>query len=117
MYTKFDQWLNEAKLESFNTKEEIEAWLNAMSIKNYTLNTDLTVDVKGDVELSRKGLTGIPVQFGNVGGSFYCHDNKLTSLNGAPKEVGKDFYCYNNAIKFTEEDVEAVSKVEGEIDA
>ena len=29
-------------------------------------------------------------------GSFNCANNKLTSLEGAPREVGGSFYCYNN---------------------
>ena len=98
MYTKYDQWLNEAKLESFNTKEEIEAWLDLMGIKNYTINEDLTVDVKGNVQLSRKGLTSIPVQFGTIAGDFKCPYNKITSLQGSPKEVKGDFYCAFNKL-------------------
>jgi hypothetical protein len=31
-----------------------------------------------------------------VGGSFYCYNNNLTSLQGGPQAVGGDFYCYNN---------------------
>ena len=38
MYTKYEQWVNEAKLESFKTKEEVQNWLDTMSIKNYTIN-------------------------------------------------------------------------------
>jgi len=29
-------------------------------------------------------------------GDFYCWSNKLTSLEGSPKEVHGDFSCYNN---------------------
>ena len=72
MYTKYEQWLNEAKMASFKTKEEIQNWLDRLRIKNYTINEDLTVDIKGDIEISSKDLTIIPVQFGNVTGSFYC---------------------------------------------
>ena len=136
MYTKYEQWLNEAKLESFTSKEEIQNWLDKMSIKNYTINADLTVDVKGNVRISRKGLTIIPVQFGTISGSFFCnnnkltslqggpkevkwhfncYDNNLTSLEGSPKEVGGDFWCRNNEAVFTEDDVNTVSKVKGEI--
>jgi hypothetical protein len=31
-------------------------------------------------------------------GDFYCHNNKLTSLKGAPSVVNGDFYCYNNKL-------------------
>ncbi len=121
--------------KNLNVGEEAKtrAWLDKMGIKNYTINKDGTVDVEGDVDIFYKNLTGeIPIQFNKVGGSFYCYNNKLislkgapekvggdfsctynnlTSLKGAPKEVGRDFDCSNNKTKFTEEDVEAVSKV------
>ena len=61
MYTKYEQWLNEAKIESFKTKEEIQNCLDKMGIKNYTINEDLNVDVKGNVDISQKGLTSIPL--------------------------------------------------------
>jgi hypothetical protein len=33
-----------------------------------------------------------------VGASFYCHNNQLTSLEGAPVEVGVIFRCDNNPL-------------------
>jgi hypothetical protein len=50
-----------------------------------------------------------------VKGYFSCSNNQLTSLEGSPKEVGGDFFCKNNKIKFTEEDVRKVCKVKGRI--
>ena len=94
MYTKYEQWLNEAKSNNLTG----EAWLNAMGIENYTINTDLTVDVKGDVYIMSKILKNIPVQFGTVSGNFDCSHNMLTSLEGCPKEVGGDFYCSFNRL-------------------
>ena len=147
-------------------------------IKNYTINNDGSLDVKGGVYLNDKGLTILPFKFnkvsdffrcgdnqleslegspqkvgggfycygsqlkslkgspkevggdfdcsGNkleslegspkkVSGDFYCYDNNLISLEGSPKEVGGDFDCYQNTKQFTKEDVEAVSKVGGDI--
>jgi 2'-5' RNA ligase len=40
-------------------------------------------------------LVGAPVK---VGGSFFCMNNQLTSLTGAPKEVGGHFSCENNQL-------------------
>jgi len=40
-------------------------------------------------------LEGAPV---SVGGNFYCSNNKLTSLEGSPSSVGGDFSCYNNQL-------------------
>jgi hypothetical protein len=67
-------------------------------IKNYIINDDGTVDVDGDVDLSDKKLTIIPLRFGKVSGNFYCHDNKLTSLEGCPKWVGGYFACSFNQL-------------------
>jgi len=79
------------------TKEEIQAWLDEMRIKNYTINDDLTVDVDGTVKISNKKLVEIPVQFGIVVRDFDCSRNKLTSLKGSPREcVG--FYCSHNKL-------------------
>jgi hypothetical protein len=51
----------------------------------------------------------------SVGGDCDFWNNKLTSLRGAPKSVGGDFKCSKNPGNFTEEDVRAVSKVNGKI--
>ena len=133
MYTKFDQWLNEANANNLTGED----WLNSMGIKNYTINSDGTVDVKGDVDISKKSLKNIPVQFGTVSGNFYCSSNNLTTLKGgpeivkrhfycsfnkltsleySPKEVGGDFYCNDNKKQFTEEEVREVSKVKWNIE-
>jgi hypothetical protein len=29
----------------------------------------------------------------NIKDSFYCYNNNLVSLEGAPQEIGRDFYC------------------------
>ena len=51
-----------------------------------------------------------------VGEDFYCDRcNSLKSLAGAPKEVGRNFYCNDCAGKFTENDVQKISKVKGKI--
>ena len=72
-------------------------WLTNMGITKYTYE-DGKVDVPDDVDISKKNLTSIPVQFGMVSGNFYCYDNNLTSLAGAPREVGGRFYCFENKL-------------------
>jgi hypothetical protein len=57
-----------------------------------------SVDVSGCVYLSGKDLTKLPFQFGKVGESFWCSDNRLTSLDGCPKEVVRNFGCSNNRL-------------------
>src|SRR3990167_4307054 len=79
------------------TKQQIENWLKEVGIVGYTINNDLTVDVSGSVDISNLKLKNIPIQFGKVG-DFYCYNNQLTSLKGAPKEVGGCFSCSDNQL-------------------
>ena len=71
-------------------------WL--YGIKNYTINSDGSVDVYGNVNLYEKKLWNIPLQFNKVNGWFNCANNKLTSLKGSPKEVYDKFDCNHNEL-------------------
>ena len=85
------------------SKSEIAKWLDKYNIKNYTINDDLTVDVAGHVFLDNKGLATIPIQFGQVGGNFWCNNNKLKSLEGCPNVIRGGFYCadkFKNDIEY-----------------
>ena len=78
--------------------QEQEKFLNMYTEGTWTYNpaTEL-VDVKGNFDCSkqkRKSLSG--VRFGKVSGDFYCENNNLTSLEGAPQEVGGNLWCYGN---------------------
>jgi len=55
---------------------------------------------KGDLDLSDLKLTKLPeiLKDITVGGNFFCFNNNLTSLQGAPKSVGRDFYCGRNKL-------------------
>jgi hypothetical protein len=61
-------------------------------------NSDGTWSSDKDVDLSEMSLERIPVEFKIVKGDFACNDNKLTSLEGAPKEVKGDFACNDNKL-------------------
>jgi hypothetical protein len=78
-------------------------------ITGYTINDDFSVDVRGDVELSFKGFTRLPLKFGNqltsliggpseVGWDFICFSNRLTDLEGCPSSVGGSFDCCYNEL-------------------
>jgi hypothetical protein len=67
-------------------------------IEDYTINDDYSIDVNGDVDLSHKGLSKIPLKFNKVSGSFICNYNELVTLEGAPNTVGYDFYCWGNKL-------------------
>jgi len=67
-------------------------------ITNYKINDDFTVNKYGDVRLSNKSLTKIPLRFNIVTGFFDIGMNSLTSLKGSPKEVVEDFSCDQNKL-------------------
>jgi hypothetical protein len=77
-------------------KDQIDSICNEYKIKNYTINYDGTIDVDGNVLLSYKGLSALPLRFNNVFGNFKCDQNNLTSLEGSPKYVGGAFTCASN---------------------
>ena len=92
-------------LEQLLEKEDIfkpftfEEWVDRMvSSGAWTKNPDGTYSAEGDVNLSNRGLTKLPIKFKEVGGGFYCEDNQLTSLEGAPQKVGGYFYCSYNQL-------------------
>jgi len=90
-------------------KKDIESWLKEMEITQFSINHDLTVDVKGGVNLIDKKLKIFPVHFGHVEGNFYCCDNELTSLLGAPKTLTCSFNCDDNkltSLKFCPQKIE-----------
>lgn len=71
--------------------------LHLYGIENYSI-VDGKVNVDGNVRLSEKGLTKLPVNFGVVTGYFDCYNNQLTTLEGAPNSVGGNFNCSNNQL-------------------
>ena len=73
-------------------------WLDECSDGSWKLNPKTgLVDVTGNFYCYGQGLDSFKgVRFGTVGGHFDCSDNRLTSLEGAPKSVGGDFGCSNN---------------------
>ena len=80
------------------SNEDIHYICKKYVIENYTINDDGSIDVDGNVYLSGKGLTELPLKFGKVSRNFYCHNNQLLSLEGSPHEVGGEFNCSNNQL-------------------
>ncbi len=56
------------------------------------------INVKNSVDISRKKLEIIPIQFYDVDGYFSCIHNQLTSLRGCPQYVGDSFFCQYNQL-------------------
>ncbi len=88
------------KEQQTNEKEVIV--VDYINKYNYEEYIGKTVKVTGDVVLTNLGLTKLPINFTEVGGSFYCFKNKLSSLEGAPEKVGRDFYCSFNELSSLE---------------
>jgi hypothetical protein len=85
-------------LKYFENNTDIDAICHKYGIEDYTINSDGTVDVYGDVNIYNRRLTKLPLKFGYVSGGFWCYGNLLTTLEGAPMEVGGAFNCTNNQL-------------------
>jgi hypothetical protein len=86
------------KYKIFESNTEIDKICRKYDIKNYTINSDNSVDVDNGVYLLDKKLESIPLNFNIVNGYFDCDDNNLTSLKGCPVRVGNYFSCYSNEL-------------------
>lgn len=88
------------KMNNMKEKQTNEKVIVAYRINenNYEAYIGKTVKVLENVILSNLGLRKIPINFTTVGGGFYIHNNKLTSLKGAPEKVGGTFDCHNNKL-------------------
>lgn len=93
------------------TKEQVE-FLNKYTEGSWR-NSPTTglVDVDGDFNCSYKSLEDFKgIRFGKIGGNFYCHENNLTSLEGAPESVGENFWCYRNQLMSLEGGPQSVGR-------
>jgi len=89
-------------IKLYESFEDIDSICKKYNIENYTINSDGTVDVDGDVYLANKHLTKLPLKFGKVTGYFHFPENKLTTLVGSPQSVGSSFDCSYNNLKSLE---------------
>ena len=80
------------------THAEIREWFDLMKIINYTIRFNGIVDVSGGVDLRSFKVATFPVQFGHIGGYFYCDGGNILSLQGAPQSVDGYFYCNDSSI-------------------
>ena len=91
---KLKDILLEGKPPSIFVPRRTEDRLERM-IKSYIRNGS-----KESLDLSNMNLTELPeiLKDISVGGHFFCHNNKLTSLINAPKSVDGVFLCSNNKL-------------------
>ena len=92
------------KLPKLNLKSDQEniGLIKLEDGKTYTyeqLEKMKEIKVK-NLDLFRQDLKEFPswVKKCVVSGDFNCNENKLTSLEGAPKTVGRDFWCTRNKL-------------------
>ncbi len=82
------------------SRVQIEEWLKANSINNFTISSDLYVTVHSNVNLNGKLKTAhLPVKFKMVNGYFDISNNNLKNLDGSPELVMKDFNCSHNKLE------------------
>jgi len=86
------------KLISKKEKDQIDSICKLYKIENYSINSDGSIDVVGDVNFNNADLIKLPLEFNNVSGDFNCSSSELTSLEGSPDFVGGDYTCSFNCI-------------------
>ncbi len=84
--------------ENHQTESEVAEICEKYGITDWKLNSDGLIDVDGNVDLYNCSLTELPLKFRHVTDYFYCSENQLTSLDGAPHTVGGAFYCSYNKL-------------------
>ena len=57
-------------IKLFESFEDVESICSKYGISNYTINTDGSIDVDGDVNIDDKKLIKLPLKFGNVTGNL-----------------------------------------------
>jgi hypothetical protein len=81
------------------TEDQIK-WLDSCTTGSWNINPSTgLIDVDYNFHCAQQNLTDFKgVAFGHVSGYFYCGNNQLTSLVGAPQTVGVSFYCNDNQL-------------------
>jgi len=80
------------------SSNEVDLACEKYTIKEYTINDDLSIDVDGSVNLKSQNLEYLPLKFNYVKGNFSCYYNKLLSLEGSPQTVDGNFNCFDNKL-------------------
>lgn len=73
-----EQELNEKKL----TKEYIDEVLKKLGIKNYQINSDMTVDINKQKEKEGENVIQMPIKIGNIFGIFWNYIEDMSKFNG-----------------------------------
>ena len=90
---------------TFNTAASLSDGEKFLRDENYTYQkrSDGMLVVSGNIDVARRGITQLPdLSRIVVTGNFYCQNNHLTSLKGAPAEVLGGFWCNDNQLESLE---------------
>jgi hypothetical protein len=80
--------------------DEQRKFLDRIAPRRWSVNSEGLVDVEGNFWCEGEGLEDFRgIRFGKVSGAFWCYDNQLRTLDGAPSEVGSDFSCRGNQLR------------------
>ena len=86
------------KIFAWRCPSPAEAFLHGRGI-DYKRRSDGRLIVECNIDLSGQNLTRLPdLSAVIVKGGFYCYNNQLTTLAGAPQAVVGVFHCYNNQL-------------------
>jgi hypothetical protein len=83
-------------LISKEEKDRIDLICKKFHIRHYTIISDGSIDVNGDVYFASRDFIKLPLNFNIVSGELDCRSNRLTTLEGCPHTVDSSFICYNN---------------------
>ena len=79
--------------------DEQREFLDEYTRGTWSVNRKGLVDVQGAFDCYGQGLEDfLGIRFGKVSEYFYCWNNQLRTLEGAPRGVGGNFYCYRNPL-------------------
>ena len=86
------------KSQFLDNREDISDFLHYIGVQKFTILDDMRVSTREDIHLSNMQLTHLPLRFCVVTGKFDCSNNKLTSLEGAPR-LTHEFNCSHNVLE------------------
>lgn len=95
----FKEYLSEAAVTKLKTREEIEAWLEKVRVKMYSIDDDLEITTRDNVVLENIDISFLPVTFKLVNGDFIIKECNLKSLKGVPRVVKGNFDCTKNYLQ------------------
>jgi len=75
-------------------KDRIDKVCKKYEIQNYSINSDGSIDVNGDVNLKNyTEINKLPIRFGKITGDFTCISLGIYTFDGFPHTVGGHFIC------------------------